>query len=386
MGELLGRQVNGAGRQDETSRSMGDGTSEAGEPEVPRPAYPHSRVVAGSDRPGGATYAGPVTSDFVRATEDGGISRTPSIVDRLGSARSGRIPFSVEFSPPRDAEAEGRLWRAVRTFERLGPAFVSMTYGAGGSTRDRTVRVTGRLAEETTLLPVAHLTAVGHSIDELRAMVGAYADRGITNILALRGDPPGNPLGEWEKHPEGLEYADELVRLVRELGDFHVGVASFPEGHHRSPDLDHDTRYLVQKLRAGAEYSITQMFFDVEHYLRLRDRVVACDAEQGLKPIIPEIMPITSLRSARRSLELSGSHLPLVLEERLRRAAGDGPEENRAAVREVGIEVATEMCERLISEGAPCLHFITLNFARATGEVLDRLGYELEAPAAVQPA
>ncbi len=158
--------------------------------------------------------------------------------------------------------------------------------------------VTGRLAEETTLLPVAHLTAVGHSIDELRAMVGAYADRGITNILALRGDPPGNPLGEWEKHPEGLEYADELVRLVRDLGDFHVGVASFPEGHHRSPDLDHDTRYLVQKLRAGAEYSITQMFFDVEHYLRLRDRVVACDAEQGLKPIIPRSCP--SRRCGRR--------------------------------------------------------------------------------------
>jgi methylenetetrahydrofolate reductase (NADPH) len=324
-----------------------------------------------------APYAERVENDLVRATEDSGESRTPSIVDRLGATRSGRIPFSVEFSPPRDADAEARLWRAVRAFERLGPAFVSMTYGAGGSTRDRTVRVTGDLAEETTMLPVAHLTAVGHSVDEIRAMVGAYADRGITNILALRGDPPGNPLGEWEKHPDGLEHADELVRLVRDLGDFHVGVASFPEGHHRSPDLDHDTRYLVQKLRAGAEYSITQMFFDVEHYLRLRDRVAACDPEQAAKPIIPEIMPITSLRSARRSLELSGSKLPTALEERLVRAAGDGPEENRAAVREVGIEVATEMCERLIAEGAPCLHFITLNFARATSEVLSRLGIEV---------
>nr|WP_206037938.1 methylenetetrahydrofolate reductase [NAD(P)H] [Rhodococcus sp. HNM0569] len=285
-----------------------------------------------------------------------------------------RIPFSVEFSPPRDEAAEDRLWRAVRVFERLGPAFVSMTYGAGGSTRDRTVRVTGQLAEETTLLPVAHLTAVGHSVDELRSMVGAYADRGISNVLVLRGDPPGDPLGEWRKHPEGVEYAEELVRLVRDLGDFHVGVASFPEGHHRAPDLDHDTRYLAAKLRAGAEYSITQMFFDVDDYLRLRDRIAAFDPEQGEKPVIPEIMPITSLRSVRRIMELSDSRLPAALETRLAAAAGDGPEENRAAVREVGIDVATEMCERLISEGAPGLHFITLNFARATGEVLERLG------------
>jgi len=324
-----------------------------------------------------------VTFDAVRGRNSAGfVTQTPSIVDRIRSSeasKSGRIPFSVEFSPPRDEDAEARLWRAVRAFERLGPAFVSMTYGAGGSTRDRTVRVTGQLAEDTTLLPVAHLTAVGHSIDELRAMCGAYADRGISNILVLRGDPPGDPLGEWVKHPDGVEYAEELVRLVRDMGDFHVGVASFPEGHYRAPDLDHDTKYLVSKLRAGAEYSITQMFFDVEDYLRLRDRVSALDPEQGEKPIIPEIMPITSLRSARRSLELSGSSLPAVLEERLTRAAGDGPDENRAAVREIGIEVATEMSERLIAEGAPCLHFITLNFARATSEVLTNLGMSASA-------
>jgi len=324
-----------------------------------------------------------VTFDAVRGRNSAGfVTQTPSIVDRIRSSeasKSVRIPFSVEFSPPRDEDAEARLWRAVRAFERLGPAFVSMTYGAGGSTRDRTVRVTGQLAEDTTLLPVAHLTAVGHSIDELRAMCGAYADRGISNILVLRGDPPGDPLGEWVKHPDGVEYAEELVRLVRDMGDFHVGVASFPEGHYRAPDLDHDTKYLVSKLRAGAEYSITQMFFDVEDYLRLRDRVSALDPEQGEKPIIPEIMPITSLRSARRSLELSGSSLPAVLEERLTRAAGDGPDENRAAVREIGIEVATEMSERLIAEGAPCLHFITLNFARATSEVLTNLGMSASA-------
>lgn len=311
-------------------------------------------------------------------------SPAPSIVERLSAPHRGPIPFSVEFMPPKDAEGEVRLWRAVRTFERLGPAFVSMTYGAGGSTRDRTVRITGELAAQTTLLPVAHLTAVNHSIDELRALVGAYADQGITNILALRGDPPGNPLGDWIKHPDGVEYAEELVRLIEDLGDFHVGVASFPEGHHRAPDLEHDTRALAAKLRAGAEYSITQMFFDVGHYLRLRDRLSAFDPEQGAKPLIPGIMPITSLASVRRMAELSGSVIPDDVQERFARAAGQGPEEDRVAVREVGIDFATETAERLIAEGAPCLHFCSLNFAKATTEVLERLG--VDTSAALPPA
>ncbi|WP_088945630.1 methylenetetrahydrofolate reductase [NAD(P)H] [Rhodococcus sp. 1168] len=316
-----------------------------------------------------------MTSDAVRGrSSEGWVTRTPSIVDRLRTSTESKIPFSVEFSPPRDEAAEARLWRAVREFEQMQPAFVSMTYGAGGSTRDRTVRVTGEISENTTLLPVAHLTAVSHSIDELRSMVGAYADRGISNILVLRGDPPGDPLGDWTKHPQGVEYAEELVSLVRELGDFHVGVASFPEGHYRAVDLEQDTRVLVNKLRAGAEYSITQMFFDVEDYLRLRDRVAAFDPEQACKPIIPEIMPITSLRTVRRALSLSGSALPSEIDDRFTRAAGTGAEEDRAAVREVGIELATSMCERLIAEGAPALHFITLNFARATREVLTNLG------------
>ncbi|PFX04600.1 5,10-methylenetetrahydrofolate reductase [Nocardia farcinica] len=165
-----------------------------------------------------------------------------------------------------------------------------------------------------------------------------------------------------------------MVRLVRELGDFHVGVASFPQGHHRSPDLDHDTAHLVAKLRTGAEYSITQMFFDVEHYLRLRDRVAALDPIEGAKPIIPELMPITSLRTVARAQELCGRPLPGAVLERLHRAAGDSAEENRAAVRAAGIEIATEIAARLIDEGAPCLHFVTLNFAKATGEILAHLG------------
>ncbi|RIQ89815.1 5,10-methylenetetrahydrofolate reductase, partial [Mycobacteroides abscessus] len=151
-------------------------------------------------------------------------------------------------------------------------------------------------------------------------------------------------------------------------------VASFPEGHPQAIDLESDTANLVNKLRAGAEYSITQMFFDVDDYLRLRDRVVAADPEQGAKPIVPGLMPITSLRSVRRQVELSSSTLPAALEERLLRAAGDGPEENRDEVRKVGVEVTTTMASRLLAEGVPCLHFMTLNFARATSEVLENLG------------
>lgn len=310
----------------------------------------------------GANYA-------VEVTEQ---NRT--VLDRLDAVRaSGRMPFSVEFMPPRDEAGEARLWRAVRTFERMDPAFVSMTYGAGGSTRDRTVRVTGEIAESTTLLPVAHLTAVNHSIDELRALMGSYADRDVRNVLVLRGDPPGDPLGKWVRHPKGLKYASEVVELVRELGDFHVGVAAFPEGHHRSPDLDHDVRYFANKLRSGADYSITQMFFDVDDYLRLRDAVAAFDPEQGAKPLIPGIMPITSLKSVSRMAELSNAKIPDAMRAELSAAAGDGPEEDRAAVRAVGIDIATRMAERLIAEGAPALHFCTLNFAKATSEVLENL-------------
>lgn len=307
------------------------------------------------------------------------VSHTSSVVDRINEVGQGRVPFSVEFMPPRDQAAEERLRRAARVFEQLRPAFVSCTYGAGGSTPDRTVRVVRELAQETTLLPVAHMTAVGHSVAELRGLVGAFADCGITNMLALRGDPQGGVHNEWVKHPEGLEYAVDLVRLIGGLGDFHVGVASFPEGHPRALDLAQDTANLIAKLRAGAEYSITQMFFEVDDYLRLRDRVQAADPEMAARPIIPGLMPITSLRTVRRMVELSGSQIPSKLMERLTEAAGHGPEENRDEVRKVGIELATEMSLRLLAEGAPSLHFMTLNFAKATSEVLANLGVAVPA-------
>ncbi|MFC7344078.1 methylenetetrahydrofolate reductase [NAD(P)H] [Saccharopolyspora griseoalba] len=288
-----------------------------------------------------------------------------TVVDRLNGGRTG---FSVEFFPPRNDEEERILWRAVRELEPLDPAFVSVTYGAGGSSRDRTIRTTGRIAQETTLTPMAHLTAVDHSVAELRNVIGSYAAAGVRNVLAVRGDPPGDPTGPWVAHPKGLTYAEELVRLVRELGEFCVGVAAFPHGHPRSGDPEVDADHLVRKIDAGAGFAIAQLFLEPEHFLRLRDRMAArgCDV-----PLLPGVMPITTPKVLAKFGELAGVEIPRSLSDRLLPLADDP-----AAFRAAGVELVTGWCERLIAEGVPALHFYTLNRSRATREVVTSLGLD----------
>ncbi|MDO5501700.1 MAG: methylenetetrahydrofolate reductase [NAD(P)H] [Actinomycetia bacterium] len=284
-----------------------------------------------------------------------------SVQERLAAPAAS---ISFEFFPPKDDASEVALWQAIRQLEAVQPAFVSVTYGAGGSTQDRTVRVTERIARETTLTPLAHLTCVNASVGQLRQVVGQYAAAGVRNVLALRGDPPGNVRGPWVAHPGGLDHADQLVSLVRSLGDFVVGVAAFPDVHPESRDLDEDVETLIRKCDAGATFAVTQMVFDAESYVRLRDRVAA---RRDL-PITPGLMPVTNLKQIARMSELMGTPLPEAVIARLA-AVGDDP----VAVRAVGVQIATELAETMLAEGAPGIHFITMNRSTATLEVFRNL-------------
>ncbi|MEP9365570.1 methylenetetrahydrofolate reductase [NAD(P)H] [Nocardioides sp. CN2-186] len=285
---------------------------------------------------------------------------------RIGDlVREGERSFSFEFMPPKDEAGEAQLWQAISELEPYRPTFVSVTYGAGGSTRDTTVRVTGRIAAETSMTPMAHLTCVGHTRDELDGILDAYAAAGVHNIMALRGDPAEGPRAEWTPTTGGLTYAQELVEMASARGEFSIGVAAFPEGHPSADSLDHDADVLVAKARAGAEFAVTQMFFRAEDYFGLVERVRSRGVDL---PILPGIMPILNLANIRRQGELIGTDVPAEVVERISAHDGDA-----AAMRAEGIAIAAELCEELLAGGAPGLHFYTLNRSKATREIFAAL-------------
>ena len=278
--------------------------------------------------------------------------------------REGERSISFEFMPPKDEAGVEQLWSAIRDLEPYHPTFVSVTYGAGGTTRDTTVAITGRIARETSLRAMGHLTCVGHTREELLDILRSYRDAGVRDVLALRGDPKEGPRAEWTPTEGGLTYASELVALAHETGSFSIGVAAFPEAHPSAASKDADARVLVAKAEAGAEFAVTQLFFRSSDYADLvaRVRALGCDI-----PILPGIMPITNLRQVTRMAELSGADLPDEVVARF-----DGLEDP-ADVRRVGVAVATELCEQVLELGAPGLHFYTLNRSKATLEIFEAL-------------
>jgi methylenetetrahydrofolate reductase (NADPH) len=279
------------------------------------------------------------------------------ISDLLATGRT----FSFEFSPPKSAAGSMSLGRTIAELESLHPSFVSVTYGAGGSTREHTRDTVLWVQRETNVPPMAHLTCVGHTRDEISDIIKTYTDVGIENVLALAGDAPKDPA---DARPSDYQYATDLVEHLREIGDLCIGVAAHPEGHPRSPDLATDRRLLATKLNA-ADFATTQFFFDIDHYLSLVNDL----ADLGVtKPVIPGIMPVTNIAQVERMAELSGAAFPGWLRARLE--SGTSPED----VRRIGVEAATELCAQLLESGAPGLHFYTLNKSTATREIYAQLG------------
>lgn len=279
------------------------------------------------------------------------------IADLLAAGRT----TSFEFFPPKTDAAQATLVRTLRELEPLNPSFVSVTYGAGGSTRERTHDLVVGMLRTTSLNPMAHLTCAAHSRLDLAEILVRYRRAGVENLLALAGDPPR----EADAPPTELHHAAELVELAHAIGGFSVGVAAHPELHPRSHDRQSDRRHLAAKLCA-ADFGITQFFFRAADYLRMRDELAAlgCDT-----PVIPGIMPIHSLAAITRMAAMSGAAVPPEVVSRVA-AVGDDPD----AVRRVGTEIATELCQTLLDEGAPGLHLYTLNQSTATREIWSNLG------------
>jgi methylenetetrahydrofolate reductase (NADPH) len=279
---------------------------------------------------------------------------------------SGRPTFSFEFFPPKDAEGEAKLWSAIESLESIAPDFISVTYGAGGSTRDRTIRITSEIINHTKIPTVAHLTCVGSTRDELIEILGRYRDAGIQNILALRGDPTGGPRAPWETTPGGFDHADQLVALAAEIGGFTIGVAAFPDGHPASSDnFTRDIDVLLEKERLGATFATTQFFFEAEKWSAL---VEALAARGSHLPIIPGILPVTNVKQLNRMAELSGVPIPAKIADAFGKV-----DTNPDDVRKLGVDIATDLSQKLLDAGAPGIHFYTMNTSTATREIFERI-------------
>lgn len=278
------------------------------------------------------------------------------ISDLIASGRT----FSFEFFPPKTDMAQLTLGRTIAELESLAPSFVSITYGAGGSTRQRTQQLVQWIRQETEINPMAHLTCQGHTKAEIAEILGAYAEYDVENILALGGDAPV----DGSSAPSDYTYASDLLDDVLASGRFSVGVAAHPEVHPRSPDRATDRRHLAAKLRR-ADFAITQFFFEARVYVEMIEELRALGVD---KPVIPGVMPVTNKSQIVRMAQLSGAAFPSWLAERLDRV--ESPDD----VRRVGVEAATELCAELLAQGAPGLHFYTLNRSTATREIYANLG------------
>jgi methylenetetrahydrofolate reductase (NADPH) len=279
-------------------------------------------------------------------------------------ARTDRPTISAEFFPPRDDEGQAVLHRSIEQLEPLHPDFVSVTYGANGSSRERTLDAVRDILASTRLRVMGHLTCTGQSVDELKAVIDGYGEMGVRHILAVRGDMPGGPLVPWQRHPQGLSNATELVELIKSRGEFCVGVGAFPDVHQGST-AENDVRVLCDKQAAGAEFAITQLFFRPANYRLLVERLRAAGCRM---PVIAGMMPVTTIRQVDKFAELSGAPLPEEMVARLQSVADD-PEQ----VRLTGAQICAELARELLADGAPGIQFFTQNRSAATRRILAML-------------
>src|SRR4051812_24185371 len=275
-----------------------------------------------------------------------------------------RPVFSFEFFPPQTDEGMETLKRALYDLKDDEPGFASVTYGAAGTTRNRTVEITKWVKQELGIEAMAHLSCVGEPVERLREILDGIQAAGIENVLALRGDPPRGET-EWKPHPGGLHYSTELIELIREQFDFTVGAACFPEVHPEAPNLDSDLRFAREKVEAGASFLITQLFMDNELYFDFVDAARAAGIEV---PIVPGIMPITNVKQIKTITGMCAATIPAELERELDERAADAE-----AVTELGVAYATLQCSDLLARGAPGIHFYTLNKSPATRAILAAL-------------